>query len=64
MEGETVCEGVVKSFSIKGHPCATRCYAWSYDLGAETHYTTVLELPPVESARSAVQVAIAAEAKR
>jgi hypothetical protein len=38
-----------------------RCYAWSF-LENETQYTTVLEIPPVNSPESAVKVAIAAKA--
>jgi hypothetical protein len=48
-----------------GHPKAQICYAWSYyDDKGETQYTTVLELPPVDSPESAVKVAIAASARK
>ena len=42
---------------------AKRCHAWSYEDNGETQYVTVLELPPVTSAETAVKVAIAASAR-
>jgi len=59
----TVWEGVVESFAIAGHPKAKRYYAWSYQKNGETQYVTALEIPPVESPKTAVRVAIAAEAR-
>jgi hypothetical protein len=61
--GEVVWDGVVETFELGGHPKAKRCHAWSYEENGETQYATVLELPPVDSAESAVKVAIAAQAK-
>ena len=63
-QGATVWDGVVEVFSLVGHPTARRCYAWNYqqDVGG-TRYLAVLELPPVDSARRAVQVAIAADSR-
>jgi hypothetical protein len=61
-QGQTVWEGVVESFIIRGRPTADRCYAWSYDFGGETHHTTVLQLPPVDSPETAVKMALAARA--
>ena len=60
---ETVWEGVVESFALTGHPKAKRCYAWSYQDNGETQYVNVLEIPPVDSPKTAVQVAILAEAR-
>ena len=54
----------VEAFDIQGHPKARRCYAWSYEEGGETQYVTVLEIPPVDSAETAVKVAIAASARK
>jgi len=63
--GEVAWDGVVETFRLVNHPKAQRCYAWSYeDEKGETQYTTVLELPPVDSPESAVKVAIAAQARR
>jgi len=55
--------GVVETFNIEGHPKAKRCYAWLFVKDGQQQYTTVLEIPPVDSARTAVQVAIAAGAR-
>ena len=61
---ETVWEGVVESFALTGHPKAKRCHAWSYQDNGETQYVNILEIPPVDSPKTAVQVAIVAETKR
>jgi hypothetical protein len=61
--GKVAWEGVVETFDLSGHPKAKRCYAWSFRENGEPKYTTVLEIPPVESPETAVKVAIAAEAR-
>lgn len=61
--GEVAWDGVVETFEIVGHPKAKRCHAWSYMENDETRYATVLEIPPVESAETAVKVAVAASAR-
>ncbi len=30
-EGETVWKGNVETFTLKGHPKASKAYAWAYD---------------------------------
>jgi hypothetical protein len=62
--GATVWEGVVEVFAITGHPKAKCCYAWSYHDGKEDQFTTVLEIPPVDSPQSAVRASIVAAGKR
>jgi hypothetical protein len=62
-EGKTVWEGVVEVFDLLRHPRAIRCYAWSFIENGEPQYTTVLEIPPVDSPESAVKVAIASKAR-
>ena len=62
-QGQTIWEGVVTEFTLHGHPKAKRCYAWSYEQGSETHYTTVLELPPITGPHSAVLIAVAEQAR-
>jgi hypothetical protein len=57
--GQTVWDGVVEVFNLTGHPQAKRCYAWSFIDKEEPRYVAVLELPPVDSACSAVRAAIA-----
>ena len=62
--GEVAWDGIVETFNIEGHPKAKRCYAWSFLENGETQYTTVLEIPPVDSAETAVKVAIAAKGRK
>jgi len=59
--GSVLWEGDVETFELTGHSQAKRCYAWVHvDLG-EPQYFTVLEIPPVDSAESAVKIALKAE---
>lgn len=62
--GKIAWQGEVEVFDLINHPKAQLCYAWAYDEGGTMHTTAVLGLPPVDSAESAVRVAIAAQAKR
>lgn len=57
-------EGVVEVYDIEGHPKAKRCYAWSYEEGGRTQTVAVLEIPPVDSPKTAVKIAIASQNKR
>ena len=61
---ELAWDGIVDIFDLEGHPKAKRCYAWSFMQDGEPQYTTVLEIPPVDSAETAVKIAIAAKSKR
>ena len=61
-QGEIVWQGDVEVFEIHGHPTAKRCYAWSHDTDKTgKRFVAVLELPPVDSAQSAVKAAIVEE---
>lgn len=62
-QGQIAWDGVVEIFDLTGHPKAKRSYACSYLENDEPQYTTVLEIPPVDSAETAVKVAIAAKAR-
>ena len=62
--GQTAWKGTVEVFALLGHERAKRAYAWQYEDGAETKSVAVLEIPPVDSPQSAVQVAIAAKARQ
>jgi hypothetical protein len=62
--GQVAWDGVLETFAIEGHPKAKRCYVWSFVKNGETQYTTVLEIPPVNSPQSAVKVAIASNARK
>jgi hypothetical protein len=56
-EGQTIWQGDVEVFEIRGHPKASRAYAWSHAAGENdkgNRYVAVLELPPVTSAQAAV----------
>ena len=62
-QGKTVWQGDVEVFAIRGHPKAKRCYAWSHESDKGQRYVAVLELPPVDSAESAVKASIVEEYK-
>jgi hypothetical protein len=65
--GQTVWKGIVEVFDLTGHPKAKRCYAWSHPEGPDDRgerFVTVLELPPVVSAKTAVKVAAANDIKK
>jgi hypothetical protein len=62
-EGATAWDGEVETFDLVGHPKATRCHAWGYVDEGQFRSTAVLELPPVDSPSTAVDVAIAAKGR-
>lgn len=64
-QGETVWQGEVEVFDIRGHPKATRCYGWGYSADEDQgrRYVAVLGLPPVTSPQTAVKAAIVSEIK-
>jgi hypothetical protein len=57
---DTVWEGIVSIFELKGHPNATKCYAWSSPIeGSERRrFYAVLNIPPVDSPEKAVRASI------
>jgi hypothetical protein len=57
--GKMAWDGMVEVFALVNHPKAKRAYAWSYPDGSDTRFVTVLEIPPVENAETAVRAAIA-----
>jgi hypothetical protein len=62
--GQTVWDGVVEVFHMKGHPKTDRVYAWMHITDDPTHpkrHVTVLHIPPVVSPRAAVRAAIVQE---
>lgn len=63
---KTVWSGVVSVFSLKGHPQATKCYAWSSPMEGSTkrRYFAVLHVPPVNSPEKAVRAAIVHDYKQ
>jgi hypothetical protein len=56
-QGKTLWQGDVEVFDLNAHPKAKRAYAWSY--GEPEKIITILELPPVTDAQSAVKVGVA-----
>lgn len=57
-QGKTAWQGVVEVFEISGHAQAKHCYAWKHwedEGGKHERLVTVLELPPVNSAATAVR---------
>jgi hypothetical protein len=64
--GQTVWQGEVEVFDLTGHPKAKRAYGWSHREGKNDEgerFVTVLEIPPVESAVTAVRASIVADGK-
>lgn len=64
MDGKTIWDGVVEVFSLKGHPNASKVYAWSHDTDDPANprrHVTVLHIHPIQSARDAVRAAIVQE---
>ena len=63
-EGQTVWDGRVEVFSVRGHPHAARAYAWTYtDDDGREHDVAVLAVPPIDTAEKAVRATLAAHAK-
>jgi hypothetical protein len=61
--GQIAWQGDVEVFDLIKHPKAQHCYAWGHEEGGKMHTTAVLGLPPVDSAETAVKVAIAAQVR-
>ncbi len=62
--GQVMWEGNVEVFALLGHDEALRCYAWGHlHEDGKWEITTVLAIPPVVSASSAVIAAFAARVK-
>jgi hypothetical protein len=65
-QGKTVWEGIVEVFDIRGHPTATRIYAWAHDTDdpeKPKRHVIVLHNYPVGSPFAAVRAAIVQEFK-
>jgi len=63
-QGKTVWEGMVEVFHLRGHPKASKAYAWTHDTDdpeSPRRHVTVLHLHPIKSAQDAVRVAIVQE---
>ena len=64
VNGQIMWEGNVEVFALLGHDEALRCYAWGHlHENGNWEVTTVLAIPPVVSASSAVVAAFIARLK-
>jgi hypothetical protein len=64
VNGQVLWEGNVEVFALLGHDEALRCYAWGQaSPNGSWEVTTVLAIPPVVSAETAVIAAFAASIK-
>ena len=60
-QGQTIWDGIVEVFHLKGHPKTDRVYAWIHqtdDPERPKRHVTVLHIPSVVSPKAAVQAAI------
>lgn len=65
-QGQTVWDGIVEVFRLRGHPQTNKIYAWAHDTDDPANprrYVPVLHIPPVVSAQTAVRAAIIQEYK-
>lgn len=57
-EGKVICQGRVEVFEIIGHPKASIAYAWGWnDETGEIIYDAVLQVPPIQTALDALNMA-------
>jgi hypothetical protein len=64
--GQTVWRGEVEVFDLNGHHKAKLCYAWSHQEGPNNQgerFVAVLEIPPVNSAKTTVRASIIRDSK-
>ena len=63
-EGQTVWKGEVETFTLTGHPKASQAFSWGRkDDAGEIRYIAVLNVPPINSPREAVQAYVVHHAK-
>ncbi len=61
---ETVWQGPVETFALDRHPAAKLAFGWGEkDAAGEIRYIAVLGVPPINSAREAVQAHIVKQSK-
>ena len=56
--GDFATNGVVQVYELADHNRAKRCYVWNYEQHGQWYYTTLLEIPPVSDAESAVRAGV------
>lgn len=65
--GQTVWKGIVEVFDLHNHPKAKHAYGWSHPEGPQDkgeRFVTVLEIPPVKDAKTAVQASIMSDLQK
>jgi len=63
-QGQTVWDGIVEVFHLRGHPKTDRVYAWSHETDnpqKPKKHVTILHVHPVTSPQAAVRAAIIQE---
>ena len=64
--GKSLWKGDVEVFDLNGHPKVKRCYGWSHPENADgtgERFVAVLEIPPVNSPKTAVKISIVSDIK-
>ena len=62
VNGQTVWAGNIEIFDLAGHAQARQCFAWGQkDAEGRMQYVTSLKVPPVDTARHAVQAYLASQ---
>lgn len=57
---ETAFDGDVEVFDVSGQPKATQAFGWAWeDAAGQVQYIGILNVPPIDWPREAVQAAIA-----
>jgi hypothetical protein len=64
-QGQTIWEGLVEVFDLRGHPRAARCFAWAHAERTEQQprYIAILAVPPIDSPQVAVKAALLREVR-
>ena len=63
-DGHIAWAGIVEIFTLLNCPKAEHCYAWEEAEDGQNKVTIVLCMPPVTSAETAVQAALATKARQ
>ena len=64
-EGQTVWQGNVEVFTIRGHPKTNTCYAWGFtDDNGAMRAICILSISPLDTPLNAVKGYVAMEARK
>jgi hypothetical protein len=67
VRGKSVWKGEAEVFDLHGHDKAKRCYGWLHPEGEDDkgeRFVTVLGIPPVDSAETAVKMSMYSDIKK